>query len=65
MKNTIKNLFDFQKFTANKNLAQLIEKTELKYKRELSDDDLAFVNAAGDANAVMRSSRKTEGIDDD
>lgn len=65
MKNTIKNLFDFQKFTTNKNLAQLIEKTELKYKRELSDDDLAFVNAAGDANAVMRSSRKTEGINDD
>ena len=65
MKNIVKNLFDFQKFTANKNLAQLIEKTELKYKRELSDDDLAFVNAAGDANAVMRSSRKTEGINDD
>ena len=33
--------------------------------RELSDDDLAFVNAAGDANAVMRSSRKKEGINDD
>ncbi len=61
MKNIVKNLFDFQKFAANKNLAQMIEKTQLKYSKELSDDDLLFVNAAGDANAVMRASRKTEG----
>lgn len=65
MKNIVKSLFDFQKFAANKNLAQMIEKTQLKYSKELSDDDLLFVNAAGDANAVMRASRKTEGKKND
>lgn len=65
MKNTVKNLFDFQKFKANKHLADLIAGTESRYTRELSDDELESINAAGDINAVIRSSQKTEGKKDD
>ena len=59
MRNIVKDLFDFQRFTANKHLSALITETESKYSRELSDDDLAFVNAAGDMSAAFHSSKKT------
>ena len=65
MKNIVKNLFDFQKFKANKHLADLIAETESRYAKELSEDDLEIINAAGDINAVIRSSKKTEGKKDD
>ena len=61
MKNIVNNLFDFQKFKANKHLADLISETESKYMTELSDDDLENVNAAGDINAVVRPSKKMGG----
>ncbi len=65
MKNIVKNLFDFQKFKANKHLAALIAETESRYTKELSEDDIELINAAGDINAVIRSSQKTEGKKDD
>lgn len=65
MKNIVKNLFDFQKFKANEHLAGLIAETESRYAKELSEDDLEIINAAGDITAVIRSSKKTEGKKDD
>lgn len=64
MKNIVKNLFDFQKFKTNEHLAGLIAETESRYAKELSEDDLEIINAAGDINAI-RSSKKTEGKKDD
>ncbi|MCR4925710.1 MAG: hypothetical protein K5917_05415 [Clostridiales bacterium] len=44
----VEALFDYQRFEGNSRLAKLIEKTENRYNSELDDDDLDFVNAAGD-----------------
>ena len=43
-------LFDYQHFERNASLETLIRETETRYDRSLSDDDLTFVNAAGDVN---------------
>ena len=45
----MKALFDYQRFEKNAGLAKLILQTESRYDRELSDEDLSLVNAAGDA----------------
>lgn len=50
MERKLKSLFDYQKFEKNSRLEKLISETENRYARELSDDDLSFVNAAGDFN---------------
>ncbi|MBQ0084197.1 MAG: hypothetical protein KBS52_05475 [Clostridiales bacterium] len=50
MKNTehkLKKLFDFQKFNKNPKLNHLIEETE-SGGVELTDEELALVNAAGE-----------------
>lgn len=47
MENKLKKLFDYQKFEHNEKLAAIISETERRNSRELSDDDLSFVNAAG------------------
>ncbi len=50
MKNTeqkIKKLFDFQKFEQNRKLSKIIEEAESDGVM-LSDEDLSFVNAAGE-----------------
>lgn len=60
-KNAVKNLFDFQKFNVNQHLADMIEKTESKYTKTLSDDDLAHISAAGNLNTSIRFPKKTEG----
>lgn len=65
MKDIVKKLFDFQKFEENKRLAELIAETESMYMRELSDDELENIAAAGDIDTVMRSSKRTEGSRDD
>lgn len=62
MKNTLANLFDFQKFAQNSRLSEMISQTEAKYNiKELSDDELEFVNAAGDINAQSARLRKNGG----
>lgn len=48
MEKRIKDLFEYQKFENNSRLAKLISETENRYASELSDDDLFFVNAAGE-----------------
>ena len=49
MESKLKSLFDYQRFEKNPRLAKLIAETESRVAaRELSDDDLEFVNAAGE-----------------
>lgn len=52
MKRTLKNIFDYQRFSPNANLSTIIEQTENKYKA-IEDDDLLFVNAAGEVNSNL------------
>ena len=49
MENKLSRLFDYQKFSGNDALASVIKDVESRYPetRELSDDELFFVNAAG------------------
>ena len=46
--NTLKQLFEYQKFEKNSRLAAMIADTESRYNRALNDDDLSFVAAAGE-----------------
>ena len=46
----LKKLFDYQRFEKNSKLENLIRETENRYYTELSDDDLSFVNAAGETD---------------
>ena len=49
MENKLSRLFDYQKFSGNDALADVIKDVESRYPetRELSDDELFFVNAEG------------------
>ena len=48
MENKLIKLLDYQRFEKNEKLEKLIQETESRYARGLSDEDLAFVNAAGE-----------------
>ncbi len=48
MEKTLKALFDFQRFSGNSRLAEIISDTEKRYDNTLSDDDLENVSAAGE-----------------
>ncbi len=50
MENKLKALFDYQKFEKNEHLQKIIVDTENYYGKELDDNDLFFVNAAGEFN---------------
>ena len=65
MKHNLTNLFDLQKFHNNKKLQALIDETHSKYNKEIYEDDLINVNAAGDVNSRFRSGSVLEGKDDD
>ena len=43
----LKTLFDFQRFEKNSNLEKIIQDTQSRLPSALSEDDLAYVNAAG------------------
>ena len=58
MEKKLESLFEFQKFAGNPELAKLIEETESRYAKALSDDDLALVNAAGDVAQAQREEKK-------
>ncbi len=62
MDKKLKALFDYQKFKGNKKLERLIVETESRYSRELSDDEISIVSAAGEPLAKMTES---EDNDDD
>ena len=51
MKNNLKSLFDYQRFEKNEHLEKLIGESENRCAKELSDDDLTLVNAAGEAGS--------------
>lgn len=61
MEKKLRQLFDFQKFSENPRLAEMIEETEKCYGETLSDDDLEQVNAAGEF--VLRKSREDNSDD--
>ncbi len=48
MEQRLKTLFDYQKFKGDAGLAQMITETEARYAKELGDDEIAIVSAAGD-----------------
>lgn len=48
MEKTLARLFDFQRFSGNARLADIIADTKRRYDNSLSDDDLEKVNAAGE-----------------
>lgn len=48
MERFLKNIFDFQRFIPNAELEKLIIQTEKRYGECISDDELKYVNAAGD-----------------
>ena len=62
MNRTLKRLFDYQRFENNSRLGGMIRETETRYglrggMQELSDDDLMFLNAAGDLSAAKGEDR--------
>lgn len=61
MENRLKNLFDFQRFQENKHMKTLISETESRYEEELDgllDEELDFVNAAGEVSPVNEKNFK-------
>ena len=60
----LKALFDFQKFARNTQLDSLIEETQSRMAVSLSDDELAYVNAAGVPEMMGFSDRDGSDKDD-
>lgn len=61
MNDKLKKLFDYQRFANNKRLSALINKAESSGGQSLSDDDLEFVNAAGDIDLMHLDEEKYDG----
>lgn len=57
MENKLRKLFDYQRFENNPRLAKLIEETEARSAQYLSDEDLFFVNAAGEVDQQILSGK--------
>ena len=55
MNKKLKMLFDYQRFEQNAKLEKLIQETESRYAKELSEEDLSLVSAAGE----IQEERKT------
>ena len=55
MDRKLKMLFDYQRFEKNQRLEELIRETESRYAKELSEEDLSLVSAAGE----IKEERKT------
>lgn len=66
MEKKLSLLFDFQHFQNNKRLAAMIQKAEQQNYCELSDDELQWVNAAGEVDeAKLKKNIGLELPDDD
>lgn len=52
MEKKLTRLFDYQRFENNSRLSKIIAQTEAKYAKQLDEDDLFLVNAAGETDAV-------------
>lgn len=55
MEKKLNLLFDYQRFEQLPGLTQLIRQTENRYARELSDEDLELVAAAGEVQQECRT----------
>ncbi len=58
MSNTLKNIFDYQKFESNSKLSKLIKETEERYANAVSLDELDMVVAAGKTHADEQDAKK-------
>ncbi len=65
MNKKLKSLFDLQKFHKNKQLDALIAETHSRYDKEISEDDLSEISAAGEINLRSYSPFKTEDDNND
>ena len=61
MEKKLKKLFDYQRFEKNERLEKIIRETESRYAKELSDDDLSLVNAAGETQVGGLSGENNRG----
>ena len=64
-KKTLERLFDFQKFSQNSRLADLIDETEKRCDNALSDDELENVSAAGEPAVPKNRAKNREDKPDD
>lgn len=62
MINKLRFLFNYQRFTDNKKMAALITETENRYSHVVSEDELAYVSAAGDTD-ILRKHLSDKGDD--
>ena len=46
----VKSMFDYQLFSGNKELEAMLHEAESRCARALSDDELEFIAAAGEAH---------------
>lgn len=58
MKTILENLFNFQRFENQEDLAGIISDVESRYGHALEDDDLEFVSAAGEFFTEAEFNRK-------
>ena len=55
MERKLKKLFDFQKYESNADLQSVIDSVRARYSvRELSMDEMSWVNAAGEPDLDLR-----------
>ena len=64
MDRTLKSLFAYQGFAANKRLDALIRDTESRYSEVMTDDELESVNAAGGGYLTSSSNKDNGGLVD-
>ncbi len=51
----LSRLFDLQRFSQNSRLESIISDVESRYGKAISDEDLAYVNAAGETEPAALS----------
>lgn len=58
MEKKLDQLFEYQRFEGNKTLEAMLFAVENRYPVQLSDEDLDFVNAAGDLPRMKQEKRE-------
>lgn len=59
MEKKLQTMFEYQRFDPSSKLAKMISRTEGRYARAISDDELEFVAAAG-STAMQEERAKKE-----
>ena len=59
MEKKLKRVFDYQNFSPNRRLSEMIEEVENRY-RELDEEELFWVSAAGNTNITNRLLEKKD-----